>query len=157
MRLGLMMAVLASSSGCLLTTDIPDPALDVPGAYKEDHARREDAPPALDWWRAFKSRELNVLMEEAQTVNLDIAAATARILQADAQARTAGSALLPLVSGGASATRSKSASSGGGTVTSGGTTTNASRADHNTFVASLSASYEIDFWGKNRDALLAAE
>ncbi len=153
-----MIAILATSSGCLLTTDIPDPALDVPGAYKEDRAMsREGATPALDWWRAFKSRELTVLMEEAQTVNLDIAAATARILQADALARSAGAALLPVVSADGSGTRSKSSSSGGGTVTSGGTTTGGGRADHNTFVGSLSASYEIDFWGKNRDALLAAE
>ena len=34
-------------------------------------------------------------MEEAQTVNLDIAAATARLIQADAQARIAGASLLP--------------------------------------------------------------
>lgn len=153
-----MMALLATSSGCLLTTDIPDPALDVPAAYKENRATsRADAPPELDWWRSFKSRELTVLMEETQTVNLDIAAATARILQADAQARSTGAALLPLVSGDASFTRSKSAAGGGGTVTSGGVTTVGSRADRNTVVASLNASYEIDFWGKNRDALLAAE
>ncbi len=38
-------------------------------------------------------------MEEAQTVNLDIAAATARFRQADAQARIAGAALLPSLSG----------------------------------------------------------
>lgn len=157
-RIGVMIAILATSSGCLLTTDIPDAALDVPGAYKESRTTaRGDAPPELDWWCAFKSRELTVLMEEAQTVNLDIAAATARILQADAQARTAGAALLPIVNGDGSWTRSKSAASGGGTVTSGGTTTTGGRADHNTFVGSLSASYEIDFWGKNRDALLAAE
>ncbi len=152
-----MVLALASSSGCLLTTDIPDPAFDIPPAYKSDPGGREDAPPALDWWRAFKSRELTVLMEEAQTVNLDIAAATARILQADALARTAGASLLPNVSGDASLTRSKSPAGGGGAVTSGGTTTGAGRADRNTYVASLSASYEIDFWGKNRDALLAAE
>jgi NodT family efflux transporter outer membrane factor (OMF) lipoprotein len=152
-----MIAVLASSSGCLLTTDIPDPALDVPSVYKEDRALRTDAPPALDWWRGFRSQELTVLMEEAQTVNLDIAAATSRILQADALARTAGAALLPNVSGDASGTRSKSSTGGGGTVTAGGTTTGGGRADHNTFVASLSASYQLDFWGKNRDALLAAE
>jgi len=39
-------------------------------------------------------------MEEAQTVNLDIAAAVARIQQADAQARITGAALLPTLSAG---------------------------------------------------------
>lgn len=156
-RIGVFAAVLATSAGCMLTADLPDPALDVPGAYKADYSVRAETPPPLDWWRSFKSSELTVLMEEAQAVNLDIAAATARILQADALARQAGAALLPSVSGDASVTRSKSASGGGGSVTSGGTTTGASRADRYTFVASASASYEIDFWGKNRDALLAAE
>ena len=58
-----------------------------------------DAPPTLDWWRGFRSAELTTLMEEAQTVNLDIAAATARFMQADAQARIAGAALLPSLNG----------------------------------------------------------
>ena len=52
-RWGVMLALLASSLGCVLTQDIPDPALDVPGAYKYGGPRAEDAPPALDWWRGF--------------------------------------------------------------------------------------------------------
>ncbi|MBX9709630.1 MAG: efflux transporter outer membrane subunit [Xanthobacteraceae bacterium] len=142
--------MLAPSAGCIVTADLPDPALDVPGAYKSDPSTREDAAPALDWWRAFKSSELTVLMEEAQTVNLDIAAATSRILQADALARQAGSALLPSLTGNASDTRSRSSSGfiNGSTFSS---------HDVTTYTTSLSASYEIDFWSKNRDALLAAE
>jgi outer membrane protein, multidrug efflux system len=95
-----VLGLVASSAGCILTQDIPDPALDVPGGYKAARLTAPgDAPPTLDWWRAFRSRELTQLMEEAQTVNLDIAAATARFVQADAQARIAGAALLPSLSG----------------------------------------------------------
>jgi NodT family efflux transporter outer membrane factor (OMF) lipoprotein len=92
-----------------------------------------------------------MLMEEAQNVNLDIAAATARFRQADALARTAGAPLFPAIDGDASAQRSKSSRSN--------TTTNliASGRPINLFSVSLSASYEIDFWGKNRDAALAAD
>lgn len=137
-------------SGCILTTDIPDPALQVPAAYKEaGRAGATAATPQIDWWRGFKSRELTSLMEEAQTVNLDIAAAMARIVQADAQARITGAALLPTLNVGDQATRSKSSgSSSSGLTNSGHETTN--------FSSSLSASYEIDFWSKNRDAALAA-
>ena len=46
-------------------------------------------------------------MEEAQTVNLDIAAATSRIVQADAQARITGAALLPSLNAGDQASRSR--------------------------------------------------
>lgn len=95
-----------------------------------------------------------MLMEEAQTVNLDIAAAVARIRQADAQAQTAGAALLPSLTGTFSGSRSRSSSTTG-TITS--ATPLTGRGEVTNHTASLSASYEIDFWGKNRDALLAAE
>src|SRR5215475_2288291 len=73
-----------SSAGCVLTQDLPDPALDVPSQYK--YAGKPDAPPTLDWWHGFRSAELTQLMEEAQTVNLDIAAAVSRMREADALA-----------------------------------------------------------------------
>src|SRR5437762_5388036 len=95
-------------SGCILTTEVPDRALDVPKGYQEAKSTSADAAtPALDWWRGFRSRELTTLMEEAQTVNLDIAAATARLVQADAQARITGAALLPTLSGGRRETDSR--------------------------------------------------
>lgn len=144
----------ATLGGCMIKADLPDPALDVPAAYKSATSSVDDMPPTLDWWRGFRSRELTVLMEEAQTVNLDIAAAVARIRQADAQAQTAGAALLPSVTGSFSGSRSRS-SSNTGVVTSGSSI--GGRGEVTNHNASLSASYEIDFWGKNRDALLAAE
>ena len=84
------LCIVASSVGCVLTQDVPDPALDIPNGYKAARLADSDAPPTLDWWRGFRSRELTDLMEEAQTVNLDIAAAIARFMQADAQARDGG-------------------------------------------------------------------
>ena len=92
------LAAIATSAGCILTGDLPDPALDIPATYNAGRPATADASPTLDWWRGFRSSELTDLMEEAQTVNLDIAAATARIIQADQQARIAGAALLPSVS-----------------------------------------------------------
>jgi NodT family efflux transporter outer membrane factor (OMF) lipoprotein len=144
------LVVAAATGGCMLTKDLPDPALDLPDSYKFARPGRGDATPPLDWWRGFRSRELTQLMEEAQTVNLDIAAATSRIFQADAQARIAGASLLPNIAGNASVTRSKSSGSTGSlTGTLGREITN--------YSTSLSASYEIDFWGKNRNATLAVE
>src|ERR1700744_1393909 len=98
-RWSIAFALVASSLGCVLTQDIPDPAMDVPGGYKYGGPRAEDAPPTLDWWRGFRSEGMTTLMEEAQRVNLDIAAAVARMVQADALARQAGAALLPAVQG----------------------------------------------------------
>ena len=59
-------------------------------------------------------------MEEAQTVNLDIAAATARFIQADAQARIAGAALLPSLSGTGSETYSRTSGSSASGLSIGG-------------------------------------
>ncbi|SFJ26207.1 efflux transporter, outer membrane factor (OMF) lipoprotein, NodT family [Bradyrhizobium sp. Gha] len=140
---------LASSSGaCVLTQDLPDPALDVPAQYK--YAGKTDAPPTLDWWRGFRSAELTQLMEEAQTVNLDIAAAVSRIVEADAQARQAGAALLPSLSGSGQETYSRTSGSSSSGLTNGGR-------EVVNYSASLSASYQLDFWGQNRDALQTAE
>jgi len=146
-----VLAMALGSSGCLLTSDLPDPALDVPPGYKSAGTKNPmDAPPTLDWWRGFRSGELTMLMEEAQTVNLDIAAATARFQQADAQARITGAALLPTLSGNGSESYSRTSGSSASGLTNGGR-------EVVNYSASLSASYELDFWGKNRDAAQAAE
>src|SRR4029077_13065601 len=87
-------------AGCLLTGDKPEPGLDIPPAYSagpRNPVAAEAAIPPLDWWRSFRSRELTELIEEARSSNLDIAVAVAQIVQADAQARIAGAALLPII------------------------------------------------------------
>ena len=136
--------------GCMLTGDLPDPALTVPEGYRAAGPNAVAAPPALDWWRGFRSAELTSLMEEAQRVNLDIAAATARFVQADALARQAGASLFPAIDGSASASQSRSSRVTSSTSTFSGRTVN-------NFSVSISASYEIDFWGKYRAAALAAD
>jgi len=140
-------------SGCILGSERPELGLEVPEAYRA--ARKGDADaavPAVDWWRGFRSSELTALMEAAQLYNLDIAVAMAQIVQADAQVGVSGAPLLPTLTGDASAERQKQ--SGANTITSGqgfgGTT-------FNTYQTGLTASYMLDFWGKNRAALYAAE
>jgi multidrug efflux system outer membrane protein len=144
------LCIVASSAGCVLTQDLPNPALDIPQGYKFGKSTDANTPPTLDWWHGFRSRELTVLMEEAQRVNLDIAAAVARFIQADAQARIAGAALLPNVSGTGSESYSRTSGSSASGLTNGGR-------EVVNYQSSLSASYEIDFWGKNRDAAQVAE
>jgi len=146
-----MMLVL-SLTGCALNPEQPDIALDIPRAYRAAPRDPKAAVPRLDWWRGFRSKELTALIEEADVGNLDIAAAVARIVQADAQARITGAALLPTVDLHASATRTRSSQATG----PGGTTTGG-QSERATYRASLTASYELDFWGKNRAALRSAE
>ena len=142
--------------GCLLATTSP-----IPGSIfrrpmscgPKNPALAEAAVPTLDWWRGFRSKELTELIEEARTSNLDIAAAVAQIVQADAQSRVAGAPLLPGVALNGSATRLRSSQS----TSSGGTGGSLGGSERDLLSTSLTASYEIDFWGKNRAALRAAE
>src|SRR5215471_2522388 len=140
-------------SGCIIGTERPALNLEVPEAYRAAPKGGADAAvPAVDWWRGFRSNELIALMDAAQLYNLDIAVAMAQIVQADAQVGVSGAALLPTLTGNASAERQKQ--SGANTISSGqgigGTT-------FNTFEAGLTASYMLDFWGKNRATLAASE
>ena len=150
--------------GCLLSGDMPEPNLVVPASYDggpKNPAAAQAALPPLDWWTKFHSRELTALIEEARTNNLDIAAAIARIVQADAQARVTGAALLPIVDLNGDGTHSQASKTGskasaanlGRNTYSGGTRDIVT----NNLTATLNASYEIDFWGKNRAALRNAE
>jgi multidrug efflux system outer membrane protein len=156
-----LLAVLLAQplAGCLLATDKVDPAIDIPLAYDagpRSSRAAEIALPPLDWWRAFRSRELTGIIEQARESNLDIAAAIARIVQADAQSRIAGAALLPTLDADATATRSKSSRNINNTGI-GGSGSLGGGHPRTVYSASLTASYEIDFWGKNRAALRAAE
>ncbi len=139
-------SLLIAASGCL-DIDKPELALEVPGSYQYGHG--ETATPALDWWRSFRSRELTSLMEQAVTANFDIAVAIAQIAQADAQVRIAGAPLLPTIDYNASVTASKASEQLSGGRTGGSPFSRL-------YATSLSASYIVDFWGKNRAALNAA-
>jgi outer membrane protein, multidrug efflux system len=138
-------------AGCFLGTERPDPAIPIPARYREAPRGPADAAvPALDWWRGFRSKELTGLIEEAQTLNLDIAVAIAQIIQADAQAGIAGAPLLPSVSGLATAERFRQPASPLGGTAIGPITSSQ-------YNVGLTASYIIDLWGKNRATLYAAE
>jgi NodT family efflux transporter outer membrane factor (OMF) lipoprotein len=154
------LCLMLSLGGCLLSGEKPDPALNIPQAYDggpKNPAVAEVAVPTLDWWRGFHSKELTEVIEEARAANLDIAAAVARIVQADAQSRIAGAPLLPGVNLNGGATRSRASQATGGLGGPGTGSFAGSSSERDSLSASLTASYEIDFWGKNRSALRAAE
>jgi NodT family efflux transporter outer membrane factor (OMF) lipoprotein len=143
-RLAALAALLPLLGACALDK----PALDsagpaVPAQYR---AARAAPAPAVDslWARGFGSAELARLVEQAASDNLDIAAAAARITQAEAQARIAAAGLFPQVSGSADASYTRMP----------GTTRSANppfRASFNqSYGLGLNASYALDFWGKYR-------
>ena len=121
--------------------DIPPPA-----AWRGNLVPEEAGWPSSDWWQGFNSPTLNDLMDQARVANDDIGAAIARIREADAQARIAGAPLLPSLGADLNGTRQRAPQT---IITPAGTLASAP-GTFNSFAAELSASYEIDFWGKNR-------
>jgi multidrug efflux system outer membrane protein len=135
-------------AACSLGPDYRRPEVAIPAAWNpSDIAGNTPAWPATNWWRDFGSPQLDEFEQSAETANYDIAAAVARIRQADAQLRIAGASLLPTLGAGGAITRERA-------------TPNASQGSASSFTASmaaLSASYEFDFWGKNASAVAAAK
>lgn len=139
----MLVCVACSSLSGHVGDSIP-PVQAVPASYEAALSAGPDSTTAGDWYSGFGSGELLVLIAGAAADNSDLAAAQARILQADARARAAGSALLPNVQAGGAASHV--------TGRSGGTTAN-----ETDWSALLSASYEIDFWGRNHAGVESAK
>lgn len=97
--------------------------------------------PGHEWWKGFRSPELDALIADAEAASPDLAAAAAKVRQADAQLRIAGAALLPSVSGSAkeawqhSAVQTRSGIAG-------------RYAESRTYTVAPSVSYEFDLWGR---------
>lgn len=108
-----------------------------------------DVWPKADWWTGFGSDEMSSLIVQAQTSNLDLAAAAARVAQAEAGVDINRAPLFPSISGTASATRSRN-----GGVSSGGFSTGPTTG--NQFAVGATASYELDIFGKNWNLLSSA-
>jgi outer membrane protein, multidrug efflux system len=135
-------AVAAALTGCVAVKPASAPKVDLPPNWAHDGALQGDKV-TTDWFRGFGSPELDDLIASAAQTNWDLQAADARIRQADARARAAGAALLPEVSAG-----------GNGTFFAGHS--NNGSLNETDYGALVSASYEIDFWGKNRAGQMSA-
>ncbi len=128
--------------GCATPQPTPRGTASLPASFVQPGADSPASWPTRTWYRGFSSEPLAAMIEAADSGNWDLAAARARVVQADARARQAGTALLPNLDAGANASFLAGHSASG--------------SGHETdWSASLAASYEIDFWGRNH-ALAAA-
>ncbi|MEI8393114.1 MAG: efflux transporter outer membrane subunit [Rhodospirillaceae bacterium] len=144
---GLGIALLALA-GCSVGEEFKRPETPMPAKWAVSNgdavSAAKEAWPAADWWRSFGSRGLDTLMAEAEKANFDMAAAVARVRQADAKARIAGASLLPALDASGNANRQLQPSLSGGSGAS------AKPAEPQTiYTGTINASYELDFWGKN--------
>ncbi|WP_278534498.1 efflux transporter outer membrane subunit [Delftia acidovorans] len=144
-RLGCMALALAALGGCAAQQTMPDRTAPALAASWKQQGEAVPASVSPQWWQAFGSTELGGMVQAAQDQSLDMAAAMARVRQAEAATRQAGAALLPSLNGELRAQRMNHAQVAGGQAS--------------VYGAALTASYEVDFWGRNRatrDAAAAA-
>lgn len=95
------------------------------------------------WWTQFGSAPLNRLIDQARRDSYDVAAAMARVRQAQASAVIAGAPLLPEVKFNLTASREKLLRGSGSSALDATESNNTV----DSFGANLTASYEVDFWG----------
>jgi NodT family efflux transporter outer membrane factor (OMF) lipoprotein len=145
----LLAATLAGLSGCKVGPDFARPAAPVAAHWID--APQESTPAAPDtsaWWKLFNDATLDGLIEAAYHSNLSLQVAAARILQAQAQLNVEIGELFPqqqAVGGGVQHQRQSQA------------TLLAPGLDPilDTSQLGVSASWELDFWGKYRRAIEA--
>jgi len=107
------------------------------------------APVAAEWWRDFGDEQLNTLVAQALQTSPNLKLAQARLARAQAVIEVADAATLPQLTGQLDLTRQRYTANGAvppplaGSIRESGT-------------AQLNASWELDFFGKNRAALDAA-
>ena len=145
-------------AGCALGPRYERPRLDIPPEFRATADTQAAAWPAGEWWRNFHSPELDALIARARVFNDDLAAAAARVLQADAQARISGAPLLPSLSGTGDYSYQRSGTGSGRRSSLGEFSTGGGHyIDSRSYSIGLQASYDLDLFGRNRALLEAAE
>ena len=144
--------MLAPLGACSMAPDYHPPETTAPAAYKElagwTQATPLDAAPRGRWWEMFGNPVLNDLEMRAETASPTLAAALARYDQARAVARIDGADLFPRIDIGADAGRNR--------VSGNRPLGNGSPQTYNDFTAGATLDYELDLWGRVRNAAKAS-
>ena len=135
--------LLLALGGCALPRHAAPPLeVDVPAAWSVAEASEAGSATSLtQWWLRFDDPLLGSLVNQALQVNTSVKSAQAALRQARALRDVSAAGLLPVVGSSASVQRSLYVANTGS----------------NSFHAGLDASWELDLFGANRDALDASD
>jgi outer membrane protein, multidrug efflux system len=150
--LAVFTGVIVSLAGCSVGPNYRRPLVDVPASYRTLTPNQSAQHPADQtaqatslgdekWWDVFQDEELQTLIRTALQNNYDVRIAAARVLEARAQLGITRADQFPSLGGGAGITSQRSPKVGpipSYELTQG--------------QANISASWNIDFWGKYRRA-----
>jgi len=142
----LVLALTVLLSACSLAPHYDRPDQEMPKQWRS--VDMGSAPLHTDWWNRFNDPVLTELVEEALKNNQDLAQSMAKIESAAAQVGVGTAALAPAVTGTGSATAQGLSEKTANTVPF----DQSKLARSNTsYQGALSASWELDFWGKVRN------
>jgi multidrug efflux system outer membrane protein len=145
MRKPLIVALLALlAGGCMVGPDYVRPPVDAPAAWRLGEPEVRDLANTA-WWEQFGDPVLNDLIAEALRANKDLLIATARIDEFAGKYGFVRSGLFPQVGAGYEPSRQRNIPAGA-----------TQPATYNSYSAVLSASWEIDLWGRIRRQTEAA-
>ncbi len=150
----LTLALLLLLGGCGLRPDAPSSGLATPARLVAADPATPVAWPDAEWWRGFASPELDALMAAANVASFDIRIAEAQLREADANVRITGQLLLPTGNASFTTNRSQTPLSTASGVPVAGRSRFSQRV---LYGAQLSATYEVDFWGRTRNSVLVAQ
>lgn len=146
-RAACALSVFGFLSGCSFAPDHVRPAQPVPAVYNAETVPGR-AIAYLGWRDFFRHAELQHLIEEALANNRDVRIAATRVAEARAAWRIEGASLYPQLDAVGTGTR--------GRTLFNLPTVGATPVDVKQISAQLSASWEIDFWGRLRNLRDAA-
>lgn len=150
---GLCVAML---SACTLSPDYHRPEISTPPQFKQaegwTQANPSDAVARGAWWELYGDKQLDALVEELNRSNQTVAQYEAQYRQAQALVRSSRAALFPSLN--LTVGKNRSAQ---GTGSSSSSLSNNSSGIRDTYNAQLGVSWEIDLWGKLREAMNANE
>lgn len=148
-------ALAATLAACSLAPEYQVPEVPVAEQYREAGGPWTPAQPAdrqarAPWWQAYGDAQLSALIERLQQSSPDLAGALARYEQAESFREQARSGLFPRLGIGAGFQRDRQSEHRPPVGMVGDRYYNSSS-------ASVSASYELDLWGRLRNAVTAGE
>ncbi|PYM18003.1 MAG: RND transporter [Candidatus Rokuibacteriota bacterium] len=143
-RLMTALALAALVSGCAIGPNYKRPVVAEPPNFRGQAAAEAASLADAPWWEAFQDPTLQALIQEALRRNYDVAIAAARVQEARANLGIARSDLYPSLDYGVSVGRAKISPGTAGSP--GGPAPKAS----NFYSATMSASWELDIWGRIR-------
>ena len=147
----LLCCVSLAVTACSFAPKYERPEMDVPAEWRAVDTGTE--PLSQNWWERFNDPVLNALVTEALANNQDIEEALGKVDSAQAQLGQGRAALLPSVT--ATGAASSDSSSWRAPNSQGFTTRTGAVRTPTTYQGKLGASWELDLWGKYRNAYTA--